>query len=305
MLGLLIRRAASGLLVLFVLVTAIFFFSRMVSDPVLMMVPEEATPEQIEAVRARLGLDRPVGIQYLDYMTDLLRGDMGTSYRWGLPVWTLLVERMPATLQLSFLSVGIAIVVALPIGILGAIRPGSWIDAGGRFVAVVGQSMPVFWLGILLIILFAVNLRVLPAGGAGTWAHLVLPSVALSTYSIPITMRIVRSGMLETLSLDYVRTARAKGLPERTVVIKHALRNALIPVVTVLALRLGHIIAGAVVLEQVFAYPGMGRLAVQGMLQGDFFVLQGFIVLVAAMVITLNFLADVIYGLLDPRIRVS
>jgi peptide/nickel transport system permease protein len=197
------------------------------------------------------------------------------------------------------------VVVAVPIGIVSALKPGSALDNFSRVTAVVGQTVPVFWLGIILIIVFAVQLSLLPAGGRDSWQSLVLPAIALSAYSIPLTMRLARSSMLDILQQDYIRAAKAKGISRSRVLINHALRNASIPIVTVVALRAGHVLSGAVVLEQVFAYPGMGRLAVQSMLLSDFNVIQAFVFVTAVIVVTVNLVVDVAYGIIDPRIRLA
>lgn len=303
--ALVLRRIAYGAVALFLLVTAVFFLSRQVGDPVVFMAGPDASAEVVAEIRQRLGLDRPVHEQYVQYMGELLRGDFGTSYRGNRPALSLVLERLPATLELTAVAMVLAAVIAIPIGVVSAVRPGSLVDSVARVVAVLGQSMPVFWLGILLIIVFAVNLGWLPAGGRESWRHLVLPGLALSVYSIPLTMRLTRSTMIEVMSKDYIRTAESKGLQSWRVLLLHGLRNALLPIITVLTLRLGTVITGAIVLEEVFAYPGLGRLAIQALLFGDFPVVQAFLIVVAISIIGINLIADVLYGVADPRIRVS
>lgn len=303
--ALVIRRVLSSALVLFVVVTAVFFFMRLAGDPVTALVGDNATEQDVLEARQRLGLDRPVMDQYVTYLSGVLHGDFGSSYRFGTPALPLVLERLPATLKLSVIALALTVLVAVPIGVISALKPGSIIDTVSRMVAVIGQTVPVFWLGILLIILFAVRLAVLPAGGLDTWQSLVLPGIALSAYSIPLTMRLSRSSMLEVLGQDYIRSARAKGVSRIRVLVNHALRNASIPIVTVVALRAGHILSGAVVLEQVFAYPGMGRLAVQSMLLSDYNVIQAFVFVTALIVVSINLVVDIAYGVIDPRIRVS
>jgi peptide/nickel transport system permease protein len=302
--GIVIRRVAYGVVALFLLLTAVFFVTRVVRDPVAAIAGEDATQAMRDAIRASLGLDKPLWQQYFVFLGQVSHGDFGASYRLGQPAMELVLGRLPATLSLTFVALGIAL-IAIPIGVISAARPGSVIDTIGRFLAALGASMPVFWLGILLIIVFAVELRVLPSGGTGSWVNLILPGVTLSFYSLPLTMRITRSSLLDVLHRDYIRTARAKGLNEWSVVIKHGLRNAMIPVITVLAVRLGTIIAGAVVLEQVFGYPGMGQLAIRSMRIGDFPVIQSFIVVIGTGVLLINLLADLLYQIADPRVRVS
>lgn len=303
--ALVIRRVLSSALVLFVVVTAVFFFMRLAGDPVTALVGDNATEQDVQEARQRLGLDEPVMDQYVTYLSGVLHGDFGSSYRFGTPALPLVLERLPATLKLSVIALALTVLVAVPIGVISALKPGSIIDTVSRMVAVIGQTVPVFWLGILLIILFAVRLAVLPAGGLDTWQSLVLPGIALSAYSIPLTMRLSRSSMLEVLGQDYIRSARAKGVSSIRVLVNHALRNASIPIVTVVALRAGHILSGAVVLEQVFAYPGMGRLAVQSMLLSDYNVIQAFVFVTALIVVSINLVVDIAYGVIDPRIRVS
>lgn len=299
------RRLVTGVGTVLLLVTAIFFLVRLVGDPVTVLAGPDALPEQIDAIRARIGMDVPLYQQYFNYLTGLLRGDAGTSFRTGQSASSMVFSRMPATIQLGAVAIALAAIIAVPIGVVSALKPGSFVDSVARVGAVLGQSVPVFWLGILMIILFAVNLGWLPAGGRDTWRHLVLPGVALSVYSIPLTMRLSRSAMLDVLNKDYIRTARSKGLLERRVIVNHALRNALIPIITVLALRIGHVIGGALVLEEVFAYPGVGRLAVQSMLLRDFPVIQFFVLFIAFVVIAVNLIADFLYTVVDPRIRLN
>lgn len=300
-----LRRALTGLVTVFVLMTIVFFLVRTLGDPVEILAGPDALPEQIEAIRLRLGLDVPLYQQYVDYVASLLGGDAGESWRTGQPAAAMVVTRMPATLQLGAIAIGLAALIAIPVGVISALKPGSVIDSLSRVVAVLGQSMPVFWLGILLILVFAVGLGWFPAGGRDGWASLVLPGVTLSVYSIPLTMRLTRSAMLEVLNRDYITTARSKGLPERRVIMRHALRNAMIPVITVLALRVGHVLGGVLVLESVFAYPGVGRLAAESILTRDFPVIQFFVMFIALVVIFANLLADLLYTVVDPRIRVG
>lgn len=299
------RRALSGILTLFLLLSLVFFMVRLVADPLSVLAGENATAEQIAAIEQSLGLDQPLLVQYLAYLGGVLHGDWGLSWRTGLPVWEMVAARMPATLLLSAVALLLAIAVAIPCGIVSAVRPGSWIDTVTRVVAVIGQSIPSFWLAILLVILFAVNLRWLPAGGYGSAEQLILPGIALSVYSIPVTMRLTRSAMLDSLGQDYIRTARSKGVSERRVIVVHGLGNAMIPIITVVALRVGHVISGTIVLEKVFAYPGMGSLGVDSMLLRDFPVVQFFIVFVGLLMILTSLAADVSYRIADPRVRVS
>jgi len=301
----LLRRVFSGVVALILLVSGVFFVTRIMGDPVALLAGDEATPEVRAALRVQLGLDKSLPEQFAVYMGNVFRGNFGTSYRLSRPAMELIVERLPATLTLASVAMVLGVVVGIPVGVLSAMRPGSILDSIGRIFAVLGQAVPLFWLGILLIIVFAVNLQILPAGGRDSWTSLILPGSTLAFASLPLTMRITRSAMLEILNKDYVRTARAKGVAEWRVIIGHVLRNAWIPVITVLALRLGTLVNGSVVLEEVFGYPGVGRLAVQALRSYDFPVIQAYIIMVGAAIIVINLLADVLYTMVDPRIRLS
>jgi peptide/nickel transport system permease protein len=238
-------------------------------------------------------------------MTGIVQGDFGTSWRYKRPVMEMVLERVPATLLLGALALSIALAVAIPIGMLSALRPGSWIDNFSRALAVLANSVPSFWLGILLIIAFAVYLGILPATGRGSWQHLVLPAVVLATPSIPLIMRVTRSAMLEVMNKDYVRTARSKGVAEPAVIRRHVLRNSMIPVTTVTALRVGEIIGGTIIIETVFAYPGIGRVTIDAMTFRDYPVVLATVGFVAATIMVVTLITDIIYTFLDPRIRVS
>jgi len=301
----LVRRAGQSVIVLWVVVTFVFFLVRLSGDPVALMLPEDASAQDAAALRHQLGLDRALGQQYALFLGAALRGDFGVSLRQNQPSLGMVLARMPATLSLAGVAVALTVLIAVPIGVLAATRPNGWLDQLARAAAVVGQSMPVFWLGILLILLFAVRLRVLPAFGEGGLRHALLPGITLAAYSAPVTMRMLRSNLLDVLYADYVRTARAKGLAERVVLYKHAVRNAAIPVLTVFALRIGVLLGGAVVTEQVFAYPGMGQLVLQAIAQRDYPVVQAFVAVVACLIVALNLVLDLGYALLDPRVRVA
>jgi peptide/nickel transport system permease protein len=304
-LGLIIRRTGSAILVLFIVVTSLFFFMRLAGDPVVLLAGNRVTAEAKARIQERLGLDHPMIKQYTDYLGGVVKGDFGQSSRYNTDAMHLVLERVPATFQLGGMAILLAVVIAVPVGILSALKPGSIADSISRFVAVIGQSIPVFWLAIVLIVVFALKLHVLPAGGRGSFQQLILPALCLSVLSIPMTMRLTRATMLEVLGQDYIRTARAKGLREPVVILRHALRNAAIPIITVLGLRIGHIMAGAIMIEEVFAYPGVGRLALGSMLNYDYSVIQAFVFAVALMVVATNLVVDILYGIVDPRVRVS
>ncbi len=264
---------------------------------------EDLTARQIEEVRQSEYLDAPLVVRYYRWLGQVVHGDLGRSVATGNSVFTEIRQRLPATLQLAVASVAIALLVGLPLGIVAAVHRGSWPDALGRLVALIGVSIPNFWLALLLILLFALFLKWLPSFGYGTFAHLVLPALTLGTALAALTARITRSSMLEVMDAEYIRTARAKGLDEGTVIFKHALRNALIPVVTVSGLQFGRLLEGAIVVESVFGWPGLGRLLVDSIFARDYMVLQGCILVVALLIVAVNFIVDLSYAWLDPRIR--
>ncbi|MBI4280062.1 MAG: ABC transporter permease [Armatimonadetes bacterium] len=272
-------------------------------DPAPMLAGEGATRQEVEEIRQRMGFDRPIYVQYLEFARGALRGRMGISLRHNEPVFRLLAERLPATLELAVSATVFAVLLGLPVGILSAVRPGSIYDAGGMGGALLAQSLPVFWLGLMLILVAGSQLRWFPISGRGGVEHLVLPSVTLGTYFVARNARMVRSSMLEVLGQDYIRTARAKGLPEWRVIGRHALRNSLIPVVTLMGLDFGALLGGAVVVETVFAWPGVGRLMIQAIYVKDFPLVQGAVLMLAAGFVVINLLVDLTYAYLEPRAR--
>lgn len=271
-------------------------------DPVALIMPE--APEADRAVlRHALGLHDPLPVQFARFVANAARGDFGQSFFHREPAFRLVLERMPTTLTLTVLSMGLALLVAVPVGIYSAVRRHSAIDHVATVAVFLGQSMPVFWTGIMLILLFAVQWRLLPVSGWGSWSAVVLPTVTLGAFTAPLLLRIVRSSMLEVIGLEYVRTARAKGVPERGVIGRHALKNAALPLVTVTGLQFGLLLGGAVITETVFAVPGVGRLIVGAIRQLDFPVVQAGVFLLAMIVVTVNFLVDLLYLYLNPMIR--
>ena len=283
-----------------------FFLLFLNTDPALLLLPPEAEVSDIAKFKKQMGLDRPVPVQYLDFLGKVvLHGDFGNSFMAKVPAATLVRERLPATLRLALAALILVNLVALPLGIFSAIRRYSILDNVATFTALLGQAMPLYWFGIMLIIIFGVWLRWLPISGSDTWAHLVLPAVTLASWILPINMRMVRSGMLDVLNQDYIRTARAKGLVERKVLIKHAFKNAAIPVITITGMQLGALLGGAVVTETVFAWPGLGRLAVDSIRMGDYPVVQAIVVVFALFVVVGNLAADILAALIDPRIRLE
>ena len=300
-----------------VIVTFLVFLLLYLSpgDPVLMLVPideiGQMSDEELDQLRHKLGLDRPIYVQYADWLVHVLQGDLGRSIHQRRPVSALLAARFPVTLELALLSVLTATVVAVPIGIYTAVRPGSIGDFIGNIVALIGVSAPNFWIALLLIILFAVQLRWLPAGGfvrisqnpVDHIERMILPVITLSTALMAVTMRLTRSSMLEVLNEDYVRTARSKGLGQRRIVFVHALKNALIPVVTTVGLQIGRILGGTIVIEIIFSFPGMGKLLLDAIFGRDFPIVQGSVLLITFAFMGINLVVDLTYALIDPRIR--
>lgn len=295
-------RLLHGVLVVVGVMTIVFLLMHMAGDPTALFLPVGATPEDFIRMRHQLGLDRPLHIQYLSFMAGAIKGDLGSSIRYSQPSMNLVLERLPATLSLTALALGLTVLAAVPLGVVAAVRRNSFWDTLCTGAALAGQSMPSFWLGIVLILLFAVHWRIFPTSGGSGFKALVLPAVTLGAYSMGLATRMVRSAVLEVFRKDYVRTARAKGLAERIVLSRHVLRNASIPVVTVVGLQLAQLLGGAIVTEQIFGYPGMARLAVQSVMNRDFPVVQAFVVVTAVIVLIVNLLVDLLYAKLDPRI---
>lgn len=301
----LLRKFGEALVVVFGVSTLIFFIQRLTGDPTFLLLPETATPADIEAMRHRLGFDRPLVVQYVSFLADLLRFDLGRSVIQNLPVVDIIGSRLPYTLMLAAGALCVACIVGVSLGVLMALRhgkPSATIVSG---IVVAAQSLPTFWSGIILIMIFAVTLGWLPPSSAGGFSHLVLPSIALGLLSMATFARITRTSILDELSKDYVRTARARGVGTGRLIFRHLARNASIPVITVAALEISNLLAGAVVVETVFAWPGLGQLTMQSIVARDFMVVQGVVLLGAFVTIGLNVLADVLYSFVDPRIRLT
>ena len=279
-----------------------FFFIPLSGDPVMLMLPADASHQEIETLREQLGFNAPLYEQYFRFAYKALQGDFGNSLYYKIPAMQLILERLPASLELATAAMLIALVVAIPIGIISAVRRGSLIDMGSMLGALFGLSMPHFWLGIMLILLFSVQLGWLPTSGRGGLSHLIMPSVALGLSLTAMFARLTRSVMLEVLNLDYIRTARSKGLKERVVISKHAFKNALIPIVTVAGMQFGFLLGGTVIIETVFAWPGVGRLVVQAIFNRDYPLVQSIVLVLALIFVAVNFLVDMLYMYLDPQI---
>jgi peptide/nickel transport system permease protein len=300
-----VTKVLTAIVVLFFVATAAFFLVRLSGDPVKLILPPDATAAQEATLRGSLGLDRPLLTQYLDYLGGLPRLRLGTSLVYDQPVAEVLFSRVPATLELAGAALLVALVLAIPAGTFAALRRGRAGDTGVMTGVLVGQSTPAFWVGILLILIFAVQLQVLPASGYGGFAHLVLPAVTLAVYSVAVIARLLRSSLVDVLGSDYIRTARAKGLSTGGIVLGHGLRNAALPVVTVVGLEVGSLLGGAILTEQVFSWPGLGRLTVEAIQNRDFPLVQAAVLFFAATFVVVNLLVDLSYTILDPRVRVT
>jgi peptide/nickel transport system permease protein len=305
-----LRRVLQGIATIFVVSLVIFLMTRISGDPTDLMMSPYATTQEREVFRRTYGLDRPLGSQYVTFVGNAMRGDLGKSLRWGDPVVRLVWERFPNTLELALAALGIALVVGLPVGAFSALRPNSVFDNVGKIVALAGQSIPNFWLGIMLILLLAVDLRLLPTSGRGDglfspngWKYLIMPALTLSSFSMAAITRLTRSAMLDVLDSEYIKMVRLKGASTTVLIWKHALKNALISILTVASLQLVILLSGSVVIESVFGWPGMGALAVQAVFGRDYAVVQFVALLSAVMFVTVNLLVDILYAVLDPRIR--
>jgi len=305
MLTWILRRILAVVPVLFGVTLAVFSMLFLVpGDPVKMMLAEFVTnPDQVAQMRAQLHLDEPILKQYGRFVTGAVRGDLGTSIRSRRPVTTEIGENLASTAQLAVAAMVVAVALGIPLGLLAALSRNSWLDVASMGAALLGVSMPSFWLGLLLIFVFSLHLAWFPATGGGDLHHLVLPAITLGMIAAAIIARLTRSSMLEVLGQDYVRTARAKGLGGFAVVVRHALKNALIPIITIFGLQFGNLLAGAVIVETVFSRPGLGRLIVGGILSKDFPLVQGTVLFVATVYVLINVLVDVAYAYADPRIR--
>ena len=300
----LLRRLLLTIPVLIGVATLVFSLIHLVpGDPVQTMLGESASPQDVAQLRTRLGLDRPLLLQYGSFVGGAVRGDLGTSLRTNQPVTTVILERMPATLELAFAAMLVAVTIAIPLGIIAAVGAGTRVDHAATSLALVGISMPTFWLGPLLAIIFSVALGWLPVSGRGTPAHLVLPAITLGAPLAAILARMTRASVIEELRELYVLAARARGVSQARAVLAHAFRNSLIPIVTVIGLQFGAVLTGAVITETIFAWPGVGRLLVQSISARDYPAVQGCILLISVTYVTMNLLIDLLYGFLDPRIR--
>lgn len=300
-----LRRVAIAIPLILAIVTIVFVMLRVAvpGDPASVLAGDRATPEMIEAIRKDLGLDRPVPEQYVIFLTRLIQGDLGRSVRSREPVLSVIAKAFPFTFLLTIQSVTVGTLLGLIVGVITALKRGTWIDNAVMVVIVFFYAIPTFWMGLMLILIFSVGLRLLPVQGTGTWQHFVLPVVTLSIGQAALIGRLTRSSMIEVLSADYVRTARSKGLAERKVILVHALKNTLIPIITVVGLSVGGLLGGAVITESIFGLPGVGSVAIDAIGNRDYPMIQGTVMLVAIAFVFVNLIVDIIYGFIDPRIH--
>ena len=300
-----IKRLLLACLVVLTVSGITFILTNAAIDPAKALAGESATAADIDAIRKMYGFDRPYVVQYFDWLFGALRGEFGESFRMRRPVATLLLERLPVTMTLGACALAFALILSIPLGVVAALKPNSAVDRVALSISVLGQALPTFWFALMMIILFGVVLRWLPISGSDTWLHFVMPAIALGYYATPAFMRLTRAGMIEVLGSDYIRTARAKGLRPPTILFKHALRNAVIPVVSLAAVQFGFMLGGSVVIETIFALHGVGFLAWESISRSDIPVVQAIVLLISLFYIFLTFLADLLNAYLDPRIRVA
>ena len=301
----LFHRILRGAAVMLGVTFVVFGLMHLSGDPTSVLLPLTATEDQKAALRADLNLDKPLSYQYFTFLKRAVQGDFGKSLRYRQPALPIIINALPNTILVMIVGVVSAILLAIPTGLLSALYKGTWIDFISQFGAILGQSLPNFWFAIILILLFAVELKWFPVSGIGTWRHLILPGITEGVFIAPVVSRLLRSSLLEVLSQDYIITAKAKGLPWKNVVLKHALRNALLPVITVIGMQIGALFGGAVIVEMVFAYPGMGRVAVEAVNSRDLPLIQAFVAVTAFFVIIINLLTDLLYVKIDPRITLT
>jgi peptide/nickel transport system permease protein len=299
----LLARLGHALVTIAVVSVVVFSVVRLTGDPAVLLAPPSASQADIDLLRHQLGLDRPLHVQYASYVGSLVRLDFGESIRFRRPAGELILERLPATAELALASLLLGVLLGGVTGVVAAVRRNTVLDGLGRLVALIGQSVPVYWSGIVLIVVLGVELRLLPVSGRSGWASLVMPALTIGLYLAAGIARLVRTSLLEVLDQEYIKTAQAKGLPPSGVILRHALRNALLPVVTLLGLQFGVLLGGAVITETVFAWPGLGQLSVQAVFARDFTLVQAIVLLSALFLVALNLLMDVAYTYIDPRIR--
>ncbi len=298
-----VHRGVMAILVAFTVSLLTFMLLHFATDPASAIAGEDATPDEIAQIRENYGLDKPLPVQYYNWLAGVFQGDFGDSYYWKKSVGTLIISHAPVTIQLSLWAFAVTIIIALPLGVLAAMRPNSLIDRFALSVAVSAQAVPNFWLGLMFIIFFSVKLGLFPVSGDDTWLHFVMPAIVLGSSSVPAVMRLTRTGLLDVMASDYIRTARSKGFRSTKLLVRHALRNAILPIVSVLAVQLGNKLGGSVITESVFALNGLGRLTIESIIGADIPTVQMLVFVFAVTFIVLNYLADLLNAWLDPRIR--
>jgi peptide/nickel transport system permease protein len=299
----LIQRLLQLFIVLLGITTIVFVIQHLTGDPTYLLLPPDVTKEDIAVFRHQMGFDQPLYVQFSQFLGGVVRLDFGNSLRHAQPALTLVLERLPATIELAFAALGIALCVAIPVGILSAFRPNSFLDNVGMITALLGQSMPIYWSGLMLILLMTVKLNLLPAFGKSGLSSLIMPAVSLGFFSMARITRVTRSSMIQVLGKDYIRTAQAKGLSDSKVMVRHAFKNAALPVITLVGLELGALLGGAVITETIFAWPGVGRLAIQAIYNRDFPVTRAAVFVLATIFVLINLIVDLLYTYLDPRVR--
>lgn len=298
-----IRRVSQIIPVIFIITFIIFALVRIAGDPVTLMLSENATDEEIAALEKSMNLDKPLFVQYGYYLKDITQGSFGDSYRYNQDALKIVLEKLPATFELGIVSIIIAIIIAIPLGIWSAVRKNTFIDVFITGASVFGKAMPNFWLSIMLILLFSVQFELFPVSGRGSFMHLILPAFSLATVIAPDIARLTRSSMLEVLNQDYIRTAKSKGLNNLVVIFRHAFRNSLLPVISIVSLQVSAILAGSIITETIFSWPGMGQLLIESIMERDMAIVQAAVFVISIFVIIINLLTDIIYHLVDPRIK--
>ena len=299
------KRLLQAIFVLLGVSLVAFIILHLSGDPLSLLISSGATPEQEAAIRTKMGLDDPLYIQYFRFLAQILHGDFGESLYYKQSTLSLIMNRLPATIQLTFAGILVAIVIGIPLGIIAATKKGSVVDSVVRIIAICGQAIPSFWLGLMMILIFSVKLKWLPTSGRGTFAQMIMPAITVGLFSMSSVCRLTRSTMIETLKTDYIRTAKAKGLHKARIIVVHALRNSLLPVVTTIGMEIGHLLGGTLLTETIFSWPGIGSLAVQAITNRDYPLVQTAVLITAFMFVIVNLIVDLLYAVIDPRIDVT
>lgn len=299
------KRLLQAIFVLLGVSLVAFIILHLSGDPLSLLISSGATPEQEAAIRTKMGLDDPLYIQYFRFLAQILHGDFGESLYYKQSTLSLIMNRLPATIQLTFAGILVATVIGIPLGIIAATKKGSVVDSVVRIIAICGQAIPSFWLGLMMILIFSVKLKWLPTSGRGTFAQMIMPAITVGLFSMASVCRLTRSTMIETLKTDYIRTAKAKGLHKARIIVVHALRNSLLPVVTTIGMEIGHLLGGTLLTETIFSWPGIGSLAVQAITNRDYPLVQTAVLITAFMFVIVNLIVDLLYAVIDPRIDIT